>query len=129
MTKVIVTGHAGYATAMKRNLAMLVGELDGFYFVDFNEEDSLEILQGHFNEVLAEIGDDPVLFVCDLAGGSPFRTAAVLSSEHPDWAVVAGINTSAFSEISFNLELSARELAEMACDVTRETILMYPPKE
>lgn len=37
MSKVIVTGHGGYATAMRRNLAMLVGELEGFYFVDFNE--------------------------------------------------------------------------------------------
>ena len=45
MSKVIVTGHGGYATAMRRNLAMLVGELEGFYFVDFNEEDSLDILQ------------------------------------------------------------------------------------
>lgn len=43
MSKVIVTGHGGYATRHAcRNLAMLVGELEGFYFVDFNEEDSLD---------------------------------------------------------------------------------------
>lgn len=129
MSKVIVTGHGGYATAMKRNLAMLVGELDGFYFVDFNEEDSLEILQGRFDEVLALVGEEDVLFACDLAGGSPFRTAAVICAGHPGWAVVAGVNTSAYSEMSFNLELSAVELAELACDVARETIMMYPPKE
>ena len=129
MTSVIVTGHGGYATAMKRNLAMLVGELEGFYYVDFNETDSLDILRGHLDGVLSQIGDGDVLFACDLAGGSPFRTAAELCTEHPNWAVAAGINTSAYSEISFNLELSAAELAEMACEVTRETILMYPPKE
>ena len=64
MTDVIVIGHGGYGTAMKNNLGMLVGELEGFY-----------------------------------------------------------------SEVSFNLELSALELAEMACDVARETILMFPAKE
>ena len=30
MSKVIVTGHRRYATAMRRNLAMLVGELAGY---------------------------------------------------------------------------------------------------
>lgn len=129
MSKVIVTGHGGYATAMRRNLAMLVGELEGFYFVDFNEEDSLEILQGHFDEVLSQLGEEEVLFACDLAGGSPFRTAAVICTSHPTWAVVAGVNTSAYSEMSFNLELPAHELAELACQVAKETIMMYPPKE
>ena len=129
MTSVIVTGHGGYATAMKRNLGMLVGELEGFYYVDFNEADSLDILRGHLDEVLAQIGDGDVLFACDLAGGSPFRTAALLCTEHPNWAVVAGINTSAYSEMSFNLELSAAELAQLACEVARETILMFPEKE
>ena len=130
MSKVIVTGHGGYATAMRRNLAMLVGELEGFYFVDFNEDGSLESLQADLDQVLAQIGpEEDVLFACDLAGGSPFRTAAVLCTSHPSWAVVAGINTSAYSEMSFNLELPPRELAELACTVARETILMYPPKE
>ncbi len=129
MSKVIVMGHGGYGTAMKRNLAMLVGELEGFFFLDFNEEDSLADLQERIDNTLAEIGDEKVLFACDLAGGSPFRTAAVMCAAHPGWAVVAGVNTSAYSELSFNLELSAVELAEMACDVARETILMYPAKE
>ena len=115
---------------MRRNLAMLVGGLEGFYFVDFNEEDSLDILQDHLDQVLAQFSpEEEVLFACDLAGGSPFRTAAVLCTSHPAWAVVAGINTSAYSELSFNLELPAHELAELACSVARETILMYPPKE
>lgn len=75
MSKVIVTGHGGYATAMRRNLAMLGGELEGFYFVDFNEEDSLDILQDHLDQVLAQFSpEEEVLFACDLAGGSPFRT-------------------------------------------------------
>ncbi len=129
MTKVIVVGHGGYGSAMRRNLAMLVGELEDFYFLDFNETDGLEDLQTGMNQVLAEAGDGEILFACDVSGGSPFRVAAALCVEHPGWAVAAGMNTSALSEISFNLELPAVELAEMALDVTRETVLMYPPKE
>ena len=129
MSKVIVMGHGGYGTAMKRNLGMLVGELPGFYFIDFNENDSLDDLQAKIDQVLPGIGEEGVLFACDLAGGSPFRTAAVLCTQHPDWAVVAGINTSAYSELSFNLELPPLELAELACQVARDTLLIFPVKE
>lgn len=129
MSKVIVMGHGGYGTALKRSLAMLVGAMEGFYFLDFNETDSLDDLNRKIDGVLPELGGESVLFACDVAGGSPFRTAAERCLQHPDWAVVAGINTSAYSEISFNLELSPRELAEMACEVARDTVLMFPPRE
>ncbi len=129
MSNVIVMGHGGYGTAMKRSLAMLVGELEGFYFLDFNETDSLDDLNRQIDGVLSEIGEDGVLFACDVAGGSPFRTAAERCVQHPGWAVVAGINTSAYSEISFNLELPVQELAKMAVEVARDTILMFPSEE
>lgn len=129
MSKVIVTGHGGYATAMKRNLGMLVGEMAGFYFVDFNENDSLDDLQKKLGEVLDGLPGEDILFACDLTGGSPFRTAAMMCMEHPRWAVVAGVNTSAYSEMSFNLELPPAELAKLACDVARETIMMFPAQE
>ena len=129
MSKVIVMGHGGYGTAMKRNLGMLVGEMAGFYFVDFNENDSLDDLQKKIDETLEKTGREDILFACDLTGGSPFRTAAMMCLEHPNWAVVAGVNTSAYSEMSFNLELPPAELAKLACDVARETIMMYPAQE
>jgi len=128
VTKVIVMGHGGYGTAMKRNLGMLMGELEGFYFLDFNENDSLDDLREKMDEVLEETGGEDILFACDVAGGSPFRTAAERCLQHPDWAVVAGINTSAYSEVSFNLELPVRELARMAAEVTRDTVLIFPPE-
>ena len=129
MSKVIVTGHGGYGTAMKRNLGMLVGEMAGFYFVDFNENDSLDDLHKKLGEVLGGLPGEDILFACDLTGGSPFRTAAMMCMEHPRWAVVAGVNTSAYSEMSFNLELPPAELAKLACDVARETIMMFPAQE
>ncbi|MBQ9685355.1 MAG: hypothetical protein IJV41_02245 [Oscillospiraceae bacterium] len=127
MTKVIVLGHGGYASGMQRNLAMLVGELEDFLYVDFNEQDDLEILRRKLAEAMAAVGDAQVLFSCDVAGGSPFREAAAICLEHPDWCCVAGINTSAYSEISFNTELSAAELADMAIETTQGTLLRFPP--
>lgn len=126
MTQVVVTGHGGYASAVKRNLSMLIGQPEGMHFVDFDLQDDLETLKVNLMHVLQETGQDDVLFVCDLAGGSPFREAAFLCTTCDRYAVVAGINTSAFTEITFNRQLSARQLAQLAADVTVQSVLVYP---
>lgn len=128
MTKVIVTGHAGYATAMKRNINMLVGEVPDFLFVDFNEQDDLELLRARFAEALRETEGNDVLFACDLSGGSPFREAALICTEHENYAVIAGLNTSAYTDMSFSLDLSPLDLAEQAAEVARQTILIFPAR-
>ena len=126
MTKVIVVGHAGYGSAMKRNINMLVGDVPDFIFVDFNEQDDLECLRAKLTEALKEAEGCDVLFACDLSGGSPFREAAIICSEHENYAVVAGLNTSAYTDMSFSLDLPPYELAEQAVDVARSTIIIYP---
>lgn len=126
MTQVVVTGHGGYASAVKRNLSMLIGQPEGMHSVDFDLQDDLETLKVNLMHVLQETGQDDVLFVCDLAGGSPFREAAFLCTTCDRYAVVAGINTSAFTEITFNRQLSARQLAQLAAEVTVQSVLVYP---
>lgn len=126
MTKVIVTGHAGYASAMKRNINMLVGDVPDFIFVDFNEQDDLELLRSKLNEALRDAEGNDVLFACDLSGGSPFRETALICSEHENYAVIAGLNTSAYTDMSFSLDLPPLELAEQAADVARQSILIFP---
>ena len=127
MTNVIIIGHGGYGSAVRRNLDMLIGAPDGYFYVDFDEQDDLAILDRKIAKALAEVGDNDVLFACDLSGGSPFRQAAVLCTEHKNYAVVAGLNTSAYTEMSFNLEdLSPLELAKLGAEVAKETIMYFP---
>lgn len=125
MTKVIVLGHGGYATAMKNNLGMLLGELEGFFYIDFNPGDDLNDLDQRIKEIISGHEDDPILFACDLTGGSPFRQACLLAVEHPNMVVVAGINTSGYADIAYALELSPLELAHQAMEASKEAIQVF----
>lgn len=127
MTNVIVLGHGGYGSAIQRNLGMLMGVAEHYHYIDFNETDDLEILREKIQKVLTEVGDDDVLFCCDLAGGSPFREAAMICVEHPNYSCVAGLNTSAYTEMTFNLDMTPAELGTMACEVAKESIMQFPP--
>lgn len=128
MTNMIVIGHGGFGTAIQRTLGMLMGDLPGILYVDFNKEDDLEILKGKIDAAAAQC-EGKILFACDLAGGSPFRQCAVLCVDNPAYRAVAGVNISAFAELAINLDMSAEELARLAVDTTRETVLRFPQEE
>ena len=126
MTSVIIMGHGGYGSGVERNLGMLIGVTERFHYIDFIETDSLEILREKIDKVLAILGDDDVLFCCDLPGGSPFREAAMICLNHPNYSCVAGLNTGAYTEMTFNLEMTPAELGKQACQTARESIMQFP---
>ncbi|MDO9629629.1 MAG: hypothetical protein Q7I99_06985 [Acholeplasmataceae bacterium] len=125
MTKVVVLGHGGYGTAIKNNLAMLLGELEGFYYIDFNPEHNVDDLNAEIQKIISDDLNQDVLFACDLTGGSPFRQACLLAVDHPSFVVVAGLNTSGYAEIAYALDLKPMELAEMAMTATKESISVF----
>lgn len=125
MTKVIVMGHGGYGTAIKNNLGMLMGDLEGFSYIDFNPGDDLNDLNQRIKEAIQDCEHDPILFACDLTGGSPFRQACLLAVEHPNIVVVAGLNTSGFADIAYMLDLTPKELAQQAIEASKEAMQVF----
>lgn len=125
MTKVIIVGHGGYGTAVKKNLGMLMGELENFCYIDFNPEDDVDILNQRLLGAIGSSMEIDVLFMCDITGGSPFRQACLLAVEHPNFVVVSGINTAGYAEIAYSLELKPKELADMATIASKEAISIF----
>lgn len=125
MTHVIVIGHGGYGTAIKNNLAMLLGELEHFSYIDFNIGEGLEELNEKIENTIKDFKDEPMLMACDLAGGSPFRQACLLASEASNITVVAGLNTAGYSSIAYSSDMSPKELAEMAVEASKEALMIF----
>lgn len=125
MTNMIVIGHGGFGSAIKNTLGMLMGEMPGVIYVDFNKEDDLEVLIQKIKDAVAQCGDE-ILFACDLAGGSPFRQCAMLCIDKPKYRAVAGLNVSAFAELVINLDMSVDELAELGVETTQTTVKKFP---
>ncbi|MEG0853566.1 MAG: hypothetical protein RSF82_06820 [Angelakisella sp.] len=127
MTNVIVAGHAGYGTAIENSLAMILGSAEGFEYVDFNRDDSLETLDAKLRRAVALCKDNEILFTCDLAGGSPFKQSAMICVENSKYRAIAGINLATFAELVYNLTLSAGELSDLARDTMGITVVQFPP--
>jgi len=126
MTKVVVLGHGGYADGVKKNLAMLLGDIEDFYYIDFNIGEGIDDLKIKMHQVLTNFNSNDILFTCDLAGGTPFREACLYAVDHPGVVVISGINTAGYSELVHSLELKPSELAEMASEASKASILIFP---
>lgn len=95
MIGLIVTGHGHFASGVRSGMELVTGAAENARFVDFQVEDTPETLGEKFDQALKELsGCDGILFLCDLAGGTPYKTAVErsLSGGSVPMEVVGGIS-------------------------------------
>ena len=112
-TIIIVSGHGIYATGMKSSFELLAGYNESINFIDFTCDDSEETLGEKYNEIINKNSNTSILFFCDILGGTPYKTAAVIANDKDNMEVVAGCNVGSLIEASFqNDNMSVKALAE-----------------
>ncbi len=94
MIGIIVTGHGTFATGLTSGLKLLAGEPSDYELVDFDPEESLEVLTVILKRALDDLTScEGVLILADLTGGSPYNTAVRLKlggRNHIE--VIGGVN-------------------------------------
>ncbi|MBR3311936.1 MAG: PTS fructose transporter subunit IIA [Solobacterium sp.] len=99
MTGLIITGHGRFAEGMLSALELIAGPQNDCIAVNFEHEVG-ELETDLQNALDSLYGCGAVIIFCDLPGGSPFKTAAVLTQDRPDTAVIAGVNMPMLCEIA-----------------------------
>ena len=92
MIPIIITGHGHFATSMKETIKYIFGEQSNIYFVDFNNGMGNKELEVELRNILSTLNSKQVIFLTDLAGGTPFSTAVLLSEGNPGYKVFGGCN-------------------------------------
>ena len=77
MIGIIVTGHGQFATGIYSATTTLTGYKENFVAVDYlTETDSVEDLENKIRDARASLANcEDVIVLCDILGGSPFKTA------------------------------------------------------
>jgi len=123
---IIVTGHGRYATSIKSTLEVLEGPNEDIKYIDFTEGDTDITLKDKMQIVIDENNGFGILFVCDLLGGTPFKSAVELSILNENIEVVAGCNVGSVLEIAFQLEnLCIGELADLIVESSTKSTLRF----
>lgn len=118
MIAVILSGHGGFASGLEKAIIQIVGEQDQFKAIDFPVDMTTPQLEVAMTEALTDIdSSDGVVFLTDLLGGTPFRTASLLSQGRKDIEVITGTNLQMVAEMLLERDgLTVTEFRDMALE-------------
>ncbi len=129
MVGIIIAGHGNFATGMASAIETIAGEQDKMATVIFPGNSTTDILRAELERALTEIESEEVLICADIAGGTPFNNA-VLLSQHSDKniKIVSGVNIPVMLEaVLGRKDKTAAELAEMMCNNKQGKVMLYTP--
>lgn len=79
MIGIIVAGHGNFGTGLTSGLKLLAGETEFYEAVDFEAEDSIDMLTDKLTAAIGKLeGCESIAIFTDLTGGSPFNVASRL---------------------------------------------------
>jgi PTS system N-acetylgalactosamine-specific IIA component len=129
MIGIIVTGHGRFSEGMLSSLSMIAGNTEALIGVNFLESESTEDLDKNLLNAYTELRKtcEGVIIVCDLYGGSPFKSAAMLSVEQENVSVLAGINLASCLELIFARlsETNAQTLADSMLEKDTNRLIKF----
>lgn len=125
MVGIILATHGEFAEGILQSGSMIFGEQENVQAITLHPSDSPESLKERMLAAIATFDDqNEVLFLVDLWGGTPFNQANNLCGEHPNWAIVAGLNLPMLIEAyssRFSME-TAKEIAVAILESAKEGI-------
>ncbi|OTQ59971.1 PTS mannose transporter subunit IIAB [Gilliamella sp. A7] len=125
MVGIILATHGEFAEGILQSGTMIFGEQENVKAVTLHPSDSPENLKERMLAAIATFDNqNEVLFLVDLWGGTPFNQANTLCGEHPNWAIVAGLNLPMLIEAySSRLSMdSAKQVAAAIIESAQEGI-------
>lgn len=129
MIALLVTGHGQFATGMQSTMEFIAGAQENIAFVNF-ESNSTELLATTYQGILTQTfaHADAVLVLCDLVGGSPFRTATEVSVTYDKPVeIIGGTNLAMLLEAVFSRDNTASlsELVTITMTAGHDGIARY----
>lgn len=129
MIGLIISGHGNFASGMRSSLKLISGEQDNVEFVDFEENDSIDTLKEKYMASLENLKEcTGILALCDLTGGSPFKTLVELKiSLNKPMEVIGGSNLPMLIEISMTKDFidNLSALTNSAIDTGKNGVCKY----
>ena len=101
MLGIILTGHGGFASGMEKAMKQILGEQSQFIAIDFPESSTTALLEQAVNEL---DGEEDIVFLTDLLGGTPFRVASTLAMQKRGREVITGTNLQLLLEMVLERE-------------------------
>lgn len=93
MNGVLVTAHGKFSEGLVDGLSLITGSQENVIPVNFLESDGIEGIDKKLHQALDKLKSyKNIIILTDLAGGTPFNRAVMITSELENSRVLAGVN-------------------------------------
>lgn len=120
--KFILMSHGHMAEETLNSAKMIAGDLVDADVVGMEAEDGLSGTQEKLSAVLDQLGDQQVLVIADLKGGTPCNAAMMELPTHPKMRVISGLNLAMVIEGACTQIEDVEELADYLKQIGKETV-------
>lgn len=127
MIGLIVTGHGHFASGMTSSINLIAGAQENYIAVDFDGEGT-EKLENDLKEAIDKLPNcEGIIIFSDLAGGSPFKTAVLLTFDKSNIKVISGTNLPMLCEISMARMMNDTfdDLIDLAINTGKDGVKLF----
>jgi PTS system N-acetylgalactosamine-specific IIA component len=126
MVGLIICGHGSFAAGLLSAVDLMSGEAARFTALDFPRGMSSEDLKDRIAGAAAKAnqGDGVVIFT-DIAGGSPFKQAALVAAENPSVRVIGGANMPLLLDAVFSQTAELDAFVQEILGLSKNSIKLY----
>ncbi|CAM3148917.1 PTS galactosamine/N-acetylgalactosamine transporter subunit IIA [Streptobacillus ratti] len=122
MIKILITGHGKIASGILSSVELIYGIAEELIAIDFTQDLTPEMLEEQIEKEIIS-AKDGILILSDIAGGTPFKTASVLTLKHENVKVIGGMNLPMVLEVLSERDYSIPEkLYHFALEIGKEEI-------
>jgi len=108
MIRIVIVTHGMLAKELVETARLIFGHLDGVSAINLPRDRDVNEMKAELASAVSEAGQDPVILLTDMYGGSAFMASAVHASG-PGRMLVAGVNLPLLMDI-----LLARDGGDLA---------------
>lgn len=121
LPEILLLTHGHMGAEMIKSAEMVIGDIEGIYFIPLTSETSVEDYRESVAEAIEKMAEGSIVLT-DLFGGTPCNTAAILSRDRPV-DLIAGVNLSMLIDsVQLREEYQGGELCRQVLESTRESI-------
>ena len=127
MIGLIVTGHGNFGSGITSSIELIAGPQEDYIAVDFDVEGT-EKLENDLKSAIDRLSHcEGIIIFSDLAGGSPFKTAVLLTMDNPKIKVISGTNLPMLCEIALSRMANndIENLVSQALEVGKDGVKLF----
>jgi mannose/fructose-specific phosphotransferase system component IIA len=129
MVNILLLGHGNYAKGVWETAQMIAGPQDNVKYLTIAYDDDLDQYKNKIEKEILNSGEDGILILTDLLGGSPFMISSRLYGKYKDQLpveIVTGLNLPMLLQlITGDTAKSLAELKKDAVEFGRKGVIDF----